>query len=281
MKFGKSLSNQIEETLPEWQDKFLSYKELKKKLKLLEPRGGGDNRPNKRSRSSDPNSTDTDPTKEELDFIRLLEEELDKFNSFFVEKEEEYIIRLKELKDQVAKANNSNEEMINIKRDIVDFHGEMVLLMNYSALNYTGLAKILKKYDKRTGALIRLPFIQKVLQEPFFTTDLLNTFVKECEAMLDRLFPSNKNRNLDEDKSEPTTSETNGSDLLRLPKDLSEIEYMESLYMKSTVSALRVLKEIRSGSSTVSVFSLPPLQASGLEDDSWKTKVGALEQVAE
>ncbi|CAF1701760.1 hypothetical protein HID58_052630 [Brassica napus] len=281
MKFGKSLSNQIEETLPEWQEKFLSYKELKKKLKLLEPRGGGDNRPNKRSRSSD-----TDPTKEELDFIRLLEEELDKFNSFFVEKEEEYIIRLKELKDQVAKANNSNEEMINIKRDIVDFHGEMVLLMNYSALNYTGLAKILKKYDKRTGALIRLPFIQKVLQEPFFTTDLLNTFVKECEAMLDRLFPSNKNRNLEEDKSEPTTSgtvnsETNGSDLLRLPKDLSEIEYMESLYMKSTVSALRVLKEIRSGSSTVSVFSLPPLQASGLEDDSWKTKVGALEQVAE
>ncbi|CAH2060844.1 unnamed protein product [Thlaspi arvense] len=284
MKFGKSLSNQIEETLPEWQDKFLSYKDLKKKLKLMEPRGG-DNRPNKRSRS-DPNSVDADSTagmtKEELDFIRLLEEELEKFNCFFVEKEEEYIIRLKELKDQVARAKNSNEEMINIKKEIVDFHGEMVLLMNYSALNYTGLAKILKKYDKRTGALIRLPFIQKVLQEPFFTTDLLNTFVKECEAMLDRLFPSNKGWN-PEVEGEATTSvktATEGSDLLRVPKDLSEIEYMESLYMKSTVSALRVLKEIRSGSSTVSVFSLPPLPASGLEDDSWKKKVGVLEQVA-
>jgi hypothetical protein len=184
----------------------------------------------------------------------------------------------------VAKAKNSNEEMINIKKEIVDFHGEMVLLMNYSALNYTGLAKILKKYDKRTGALIRLPFIQKVLQEPFFTTDLLNTFVKECEAMLDRLFPSNKSRNLDEE-GEPTTSGmvktgTDDSELLRVPKELSEIEYMESLYMKSTVSALKVLKEIRSGSSTVSVFSLPPLPASGLEDDSWKKKVGVLEQVA-
>ncbi|ESQ51181.1 hypothetical protein EUTSA_v10016985mg [Eutrema salsugineum] len=286
MKFGKSLSNQIEETLPEWQDKFLSYKELKKKLKLMEPRGG-ESRPNKRSRS-DPNPVDADPTegmtKEELDFIRLLEDELEKFNSFFVEKEEEYIIRLKELKDQVTKAKNSNEEMINIKKEIVDFHGEMVLLMNYSALNYTGLAKILKKYDKRTGALIRLPFIQKVLQEPFFTTDLLNTFVKECEAMLDHLFPSNKSWNLEEG-GEATTSgtvktEADGSDVLRVPKDLSEIEYMESLYMKSTVSALRVLKEIRSGSSTVSVFSLPPLPASGLEDDSWKTKVGVLEQVA-
>jgi len=149
---------------------------------------------------------------------------------------------------------------------------------------FTGLAKILKKYDKRTGALIRLPFIQKVLQEPFFTTDLLNTFVKECEAMLDRLFPSNKSRNLDEE-GEPTTSGmvktgTDDSELLRVPKELSEIEYMESLYMKSTVSALKVLKEIRSGSSTVSVFSLPPLPASGLEDDSWKKKVGVLEQVA-
>jgi len=34
-------------------------------------------------------------TKEEIDFIKLLDDELEKFNSFFVEKEEEYIIRLK------------------------------------------------------------------------------------------------------------------------------------------------------------------------------------------
>ncbi|KAG6476466.1 hypothetical protein ZIOFF_065708 [Zingiber officinale] len=33
-----------------------------------------------------------------------------------------------------------------------------------------GLVKILKKYDKRTGALIRQPFIEKVPQQPFFTT---------------------------------------------------------------------------------------------------------------
>lgn len=34
-------------------------------------------------------------TKEESDFIELLEGEIEKFNGFFVEKEEEYIIRLK------------------------------------------------------------------------------------------------------------------------------------------------------------------------------------------
>ncbi|KAL4295996.1 hypothetical protein GQ457_12G023780 [Hibiscus cannabinus] len=297
MKFGKSLSNQIEETLPEWRDKFLSYKELKKKLKLIEPKS--DERPNKRLRL-DQNSGELvcfgdkvgdgyGMSREESDFIKLLEDELEKFNAFFVEKEEEYIIRLKELQDGVAKAKDSNEEIIKIRKEIVDFHGEMVLLENYSALNYTGLVKILKKYEKRTGALIRLPFIQRILQQPFYTTDLVYKLVKECEAMLDHLFPKNEKpaasasteaaaTNGDNGCDASTSSPSRTEDLVRMPKELGEIESMESLYMKSTVSALRVLKEIRSGSSTVSVFSLPPLQISGL-DETWK-KIPVIEQVA-
>lgn len=38
----------------------------------------------------------------------------------------------------MAKAKDRNDEIIKIRREIVDFHGEMVLLENYSALNYTG-----------------------------------------------------------------------------------------------------------------------------------------------
>ncbi|KAF9662906.1 hypothetical protein SADUNF_Sadunf18G0103100 [Salix dunnii] len=312
MKFGKSLSNQIEGTLPEWRDKFLSYKELKKRLKLIEPNNNsgttennGDSRPLKKPRfaaaegGGGGDCKEGIMTKEEIDFIKLLEDELEKFNSFFVEKEEEYIIRLKvgndalvysvkastiELQDSVAKANNSNEEMIKIRKEIVDIHGEMVLLENYSALNYTGLVKILKKYDKRTGALIRLPFIQRVLQQPFFTTDLLYKLVKECEAMLDRLLPLNELPSSvgaaadgDDDLcGDPSTTTNDG--LIGVPRELAEIELLESSSMKSTISALRVLKEIRSKSSTVSVFSLPPLQISGLED-TWK-KVPIIEQEA-
>ncbi|PON89005.1 SPX domain-containing protein [Trema orientale] len=302
MKFGKSLSNQIEETLPEWRDKFLSYKDLKKKLKLIEPKAAGSGageRPSKRPRFETSGDSAAaveagdkeNMSKEEIDFILLLEDELEKFNTFFVEKEEEYIIRLKELQDRVAKAKPHSEEMLKIRKEIVDFHGEMVLLENYSALNYTGLVKILKKYDKRTGALIRLPFIQKVLQQPFFTTDLLYKLVKECETMLDQLFPTieqpasteataSTTATANDEGCDPTTSATSKDEgSLRFPKELAEIEYMESLYMKSTISALRVLKEIRSKSSTVSVFSLPPLQVSGLEEDTWK-KVPVLEQEA-
>lgn len=293
MKFGKSLSNQIEETLPEWRDKFLSYKDLKKKLKLIEPKrspgsgdGDGDVRACKRMKlvvAGDFEKTaEKEPmTDAEVEFVNLLEDELEKFNSFFVEKEEEYIIRLKELQDRVAKAKNRNDEIIKIRREIVDFHGEMVLLENYSALNYTGLVKILKKYDKRTGALLRLPFIQRVLQQPFFTTDLLYKLVKECENLIDRLFPIIDSSCITEeaDGNETSTSGDNKSEgLLRTPKELTEIEFIESLYMKSTISALRALKEIRSRSSTVSAFSLPPLQISGPED-TWN-KIPILEQVA-
>lgn len=148
----------------------------------------------------------------------------------------------------------------------------------------TGLVKILKKYDKRTGALIRLPFIQKVLQQPFFTTDLLYKLVKECESMLDRLFPKNEESVSGDHGNEEGTVEgkrlEKGSSSLgrgEVP-ELEEIERMESLCMKSTVAALRVLKEIRSGSSTVSVFSLPPMQSSGMEEQ-WN-KIPVLEQAA-
>lgn len=128
---------------------------------------------------------------------------------------------------------------------------------------------------------MRQSFIHKVLLQPFFTTDLLYKLVKECEAMLDQLFPKNKSSTSEEDcvrekgeqkPAEPTSSLAGGV------LELEEIEYMKSLYMKSTIAALRALKEIRSGSSTVSFFSLPPLQNNGLEER-WNN-VPVVEQVA-
>ncbi|OAY27376.1 SPX domain-containing protein 1 [Manihot esculenta] len=296
MKFWKSLSILIEDTLPEWRDKFLSYKDLKKQLKLIYPKDG-DKPPNKRPRLEAVMVASTDRKdgeyrreesggevmKEVIDFVRLLEDEMEKFNSFIVEKEEDFVIQWKELQDRVKKAKDSNEKLMEVGREIVNFHGEMVLLENYSALNYTGLVKILKKYDKRSGALVRLPFIQKVMQQPFFTTHVLNKLVKECETMLDRLFSRNE-LSISPDETEEvegcdskTSAESRGQSI-EVPKELAEIENMENMYLKLTLSALRVLKEVRSGSSTVNMFSLPPLQSRALEED-WK-KVPILEQAA-
>lgn len=80
--------------------------------------------------------------------------------------------------------------------------------------------------------------------------------------MLDRIFPI-----VDVPRPASVSGSAPGSVLGKRVKmeevknpELEEIEFMESILMKSTISALRVFKEIRSGSSTVSVFSLPPLQ---------------------
>ena len=84
MKFGKRLKQQIQETLPGWRDKFLSYKELKKLV---------------RSISSAPTllNGSFEYGRAEEEFVYLLNNEIEKFNAFFVEQEEDFVIRNKVL----------------------------------------------------------------------------------------------------------------------------------------------------------------------------------------
>ncbi|KAG5231187.1 SPX domain-containing protein [Salix suchowensis] len=239
MKFGKRLKQQVQETLPDWRDKYLSYKELKKLVRLIS--------------SAPPFSYGSvEHGMAESEFVRLLNSEIDKFNTFFMEQEEDYIIRHEELKQRIQKVIDTigpsgsqpseaayKEEMRKIRKNIVNFHGEMVLLENYSNINYTGLAKILKKFDKRTGGLLRLPFIQKVLEQPFFITDLVSKLVKQCEYMIDTVFPVEEEEIMKERRESITVA---GEGIFR-----------------NTIAALMTMREIRRGSSTHSHFSLPPL----------------------
>ncbi|KAL6495384.1 SPX domain [Orobanche gracilis] len=249
MKFGKRLKRQIEQSLPEWRDKYLSYKELKKLVKLIS------SAPKMAKGSLDSGKTGSG-------FMYLLNSEIDKFNAFFMEQEEDFVIRHKELGHRIRKmidklGPNPNgtdepldveykEEMAKIRKEIVNFHGEMVLLVNYSNINYTGrLAKILKKYDKRTGGILRLPVIQKVLKQPFFTTDLISKLVKECETTIESVFLP----------SEATTKIHSAA----AKEGKAESSVPEEGIFQNTVAALLTMEEIRRGSSTCSNFSLPPL----------------------
>lgn len=93
MKFGKEFKTHLEETLPEWRDKYLSYKPLKKLLKNIPTSATAD------STSLDlpfPQADgDNPPILSEMQdwFVKILNEELEKFNDFYVDKEEEFIIR--------------------------------------------------------------------------------------------------------------------------------------------------------------------------------------------
>nr|GMD42825.1 SPX domain-containing protein 1-like [Ipomoea batatas] len=259
MKFSKrlrSLSTHIEEVLPEWEGMFLSYKDLKKQLKVVYPKEGETSRPNKRQRVDQetegqagdssavaPVDFETVLAAEEApdvtDFETLLGKEIEKFNGFFMDKEEEYVIRLKVLKERVADANDSCEKLMKVGREIVDLHGEMVLLENYSAI--------------------------QVLEEPFFNTDVLKQLMRECETLL-------------RDNLKKAITENNEERPLKVPEELAEIEHVGNMYLNLTHSALQTLEEIRSGSSTVSVFSLPPLHRTDM-DEAWK-KSQVVEQAA-
>jgi hypothetical protein len=91
--------------------------------------------------------------------------------------------------------------------------------------------KILKKYDKRTGGLLSLPFTQRVRHQPFFTTEPLTRLVRECEANLE---PH------DVAKRDPTSSgDVETSDVYR-----------------STLAAMKAIQSLRRASSTYNPLSL-------------------------
>ena len=98
MKFGKEFTNHLEETIPEWRDKFLCYKLLKKLLKRL-PSSTVDSLPhsfdfNRRLSAADGGAGASRPLGDLQDwFVGILNDELEKLNDFYVDKEEDFIIR--------------------------------------------------------------------------------------------------------------------------------------------------------------------------------------------
>eukprot|EP00899_Mesostigma_viride_P020151 jgi/Mesvir1/28137/Mv04707-RA.1 len=186
MKFGKRIRRTIELCLPEWRSQFISYKELKKSIKKLQSPEiaafhGAD--------QPESSHVEGPMTEEEVEFVSMLYEETEKFNNFFIDKEEGFVITFQTLKEKQSKmiataargGNVAKEDVIALKKAFVLFHGEMVLLENYSLLNYIGVRKILKKHDKHSGLVLRSPCLANVLKQPFCTTELLSQLMREAE----------------------------------------------------------------------------------------------------
>ncbi|KAG8384675.1 hypothetical protein BUALT_Bualt04G0142700 [Buddleja alternifolia] len=260
MKFGKEFMIHLEKTLPNWRDKFLRYKPLKKLIKNI-PAVVADNLPPVGDAAAA--AAPPQPLSElQVWFVWILIAELEKFNDFYVEKEEEFIIRFQLLLSRALKVINDgmftsetefSEEMMQIRKDFVSIHGEMVLLKSYSSLNFAGLIKILKKYDKRTGSFMSLPFTQFAFHQPFFTTDPLTNLVRECEENLEILFPM-----------EAEVVESNGEQTGTTPTDMSNAllgtnvtlgEETIDIY-RSTIAAISAIQRLKRASSTYNPLSM-------------------------
>eukprot|EP00873_Tetraselmis_striata_P010898 jgi/Tetstr1/431162/TSEL_020874.t1 len=126
-------------------------------------------------------------TPEETGFLQALIENVQRFNDVFLEKEEQSIIHLRGLQDAKLGAPDSLDNLKCVYKEYVDLHGDLLLLMHWSVLAYTGLVKILKKHHKRTGLLLRAPFLSDLLAQPFCSTEGTAGLVRKAEDEISKL----------------------------------------------------------------------------------------------
>ena len=225
MKFGKLWKEVSDAQQTSECAAYLDYKHLKKMLKAMRSSHGGSadekGEPEAPRTADDTDGRDVDEdeakesdveveaggtckrrkvedehekplTKEEDAFVRTLDHEINRFNDFFLEKEEEYVIAVKHMEDRIRtmieeqkKPNEGNRT--SLLSEAIQLHGGMVMMLNWSMLNYAALVKILKKHDKYSGFLLRSDFLAEVVRQPFFSTDLLSRLIQRSECLITKL----------------------------------------------------------------------------------------------
>lgn len=124
-------------------------------------------------------------TEEETEFVQALSDTLNQLNDTYIEKEENSVIRVERLESELAVATTP-EQLNELHKQFVDFHGEVLLLVHWSILAYTATVKILKKHHKRTGLLVKAPQLGNLLSQPFCSTDVSGGQLA-CSWLLERL----------------------------------------------------------------------------------------------
>lgn len=191
---------------------FLCYKTLKKCLKAI---------PEYKATTANGDTTVKPGEKRKLTdeqrlFLKTLNAELQKFNRFFISAEEDFVMKETKLEAayrQVVNRDGSRAPMFTMQRcrdacrALADFHGELVLMEHWVSLNYTALVKILKKHDKRSNLSLRSPFLVSVLQQPFYSTEVLTQLIAKTESRFRKLNALIASRG---NEAEANGSETNG-----------------------------------------------------------------------
>ncbi|KAK5094422.1 phosphate system positive regulatory protein pho81 [Exophiala xenobiotica] len=175
MKFGKQIQRQ-QLDLPEYASSFLNYKALKKLIKQL---------------SATPTiPAQGAPTPEDAQaalranrqvFFFSLEREISKVNTFYLQKEAEFSLRLKTLLDKkrVIQARASANSRVSasfatLVEGFQQFDNDLNKLQQFVEVNETAISKILKKWDKTSKSRTKELYLQRAVEiQPCFNRDVL------------------------------------------------------------------------------------------------------------
>jgi len=207
MKFGQDLKANI---VPEWAAGYIQYDKLKELIRRL----------------SDEATPAEQREKVEEDFFLLLEEELEKVNSFYLKKVndfeaelEDYDASQKQQQRQVQGGTTVEEEDDDddgsdddedddaetttpssrrepqqpraVEQNLARLHAEIGQLQAFVWLNTQGFEKIMKKYDKfqnlRHTAKAKTPDFEARLRNEAFKNDRLETVLERFKLLRSRL----------------------------------------------------------------------------------------------
>jgi phosphate transporter len=252
MKFGKQLKL---ESVPAWQEHYVSYKRLKRIIKKLVlqskvPKSSESTRsrtpspppvnPSSPSPSSSPShsSSDAPPAASSSvsndplldarkEFFAVFENDIDKINRFYKEKVEEFqrtaqllIEESKKIPEiQQNQTDQETEPLIqahSVTEAIVlsvssssispvplspsssksvtarcskslELYRHLHEIHSFSLLNYEGLRKIMKKFDKNMGESHQEKSVERLKTEAFYDCERVNKLMKEVEGLYTKL----------------------------------------------------------------------------------------------
>ncbi|KAF9883604.1 phosphate system positive regulatory protein pho81 [Aspergillus nanangensis] len=178
-KFGKQIQRR-QLDLPEYAASFVNYKALKKLIKQLSatPKipaqsAGGVSQ-------NVPEAQAALRANKEVFFFRL-EREIEKVNTFYLQKEAEFSLRLRTLVDkkrviQSRTVTNSKApaNFVALFEGFQQFDGDLNKLQQFVEINETAMSKILKKWDKTSKSRMKELYLHRAVEvQPCFNRDVL------------------------------------------------------------------------------------------------------------
>lgn len=205
MKFGKQIQRQ-QLDLPEYASHFLNYKALKKLIKQLSatptlPALG----------QPAPQDAQAALRANRQVFFFSLEREISKVNTFYLQKEAEFSLRLKTLLDKkrVIQARASANSRVSasfatLVEGFQQFDNDLNKLQQFVEVNETAISKILKKWDKTSKSKTKELYLQRAVEiQPCFNRDVLRDLSDRATTARQDLEAWAEGENIQYDSSRP------------------------------------------------------------------------------
>lgn len=216
MRFGQTLANSVHEP---WKDQYLDYAKLKRLLR--EDGTGDDNKP----------WTEDDESRFCEEILNTQLGKVAAFQESTFQKLEERANNVSDRLKDLAPEGTENADTAKFKEiedELDSITNEANQLKKYSALNYTGFLKIVKKHDRKRGNKYKVrPMLQiNLSKRPFNSEQAYTPMINKLSVMY---FIVRQNLENKAGKGQPGTGETKTSttvDVPLLPHPQNREKYM-------------------------------------------------------